>query len=171
MLLTEYVGNDLSKIANELDKLIILLAGDKKTITTKDIEKNIGISKDYNNFELMNALAYKNTDKAFQIVHYFSKNQNLHPFPLTMYTLYTFFSKILIFHQLSDKNPKSVAANLKVHPYFVNEYKTAAKNYPVKKVRRIISAMREYDRRSKGINNVSTPSGELLKELIYIILY
>ncbi len=169
-LLSEYLGNDLNKISNELDKLMILV--DRQTeITPQIIESNIGISKDFNVFELQNALGKKDVYKANQIINYFTSNTKAHPFVLTISSLYTYFSKIMQFHYLKDKNERSVAAALKVHPFFVKDYKIAAAHYSPGKVARIISYLREYDLKSKGVNNASASDGELTKELIYKILH
>lgn len=172
MLLNEYLGNDLSKISNELDKLIITLPDGEYNITTTHIERNIGISKDYNNFELHKALTQKNVLKANRIVNYFSHNQKDNPFTMTIATLYHFYSKVLTYHFIQNKGDKrGVAATLKVNPYFVGDYEKAAKQYNPKKTVEIISLLREYDLKSKGYNNVSTSHGELLKELVYRILH
>lgn len=172
MLLTEYLGNDLSKIANELEKLIITLPDGEFNITTTHIERNIGISKDYNNFELHKALTQKNVLKANRIVNYFGHNPKDNPFTLTISTLYYFYSKVLTYHFIKDKRDRrNVAATLKVNPYFVGDYEKAAKNYNPQKTVQIISLLREYDLKSKGYNNVSTSHGELLKELVYKILH
>jgi DNA polymerase-3 subunit delta len=172
MLLTEYLGNDLSKIENELDKLIITLPEGEFKITTAHIEKNIGISKDYNNFELHNALIQKNVLKSNRIVNYFGHNSKDNPFTLTISSLYHFYSKVLTYHFIKDKRDRrGVAATLKVNPYFVGDYEKAAKSYNPKKTVEIISLLREYDLKSKGYNNVSTSHGELLKELVYKILH
>ena len=172
MLLNEYLGNDLSKIANELDKLIITLPDGEHKINTNHIERNIGISKDYNNFELHKALTQKNVLKANRIVNYFSHNPKNNPFTLTISTLYHFYSKVLAYHFLKDKrNRRNIAATLKINPYFTGDYEKAAKQYNPKKTVEIISLLREYDLKSKGYNNVSTTQGELLKELVYKILH
>jgi len=172
MLLTEYLGNDLSKVANELDKLIITLPDGEYNITTSHIERNIGISKDYNNFELHKALTQKNVLKANRIVNYFGHNPKDNPFTMTIATLYHFYSKVLTYHFIKDKrDKKNVAATLRVNPYFIGDYEKAAKNYNPKKTVEVISLLREYDLKSKGYNNVSTSHGELLKELVYRILH
>lgn len=172
MLMTEFLGNDLSKIANELDKLIITLPDGEYNITSAHIERNIGISKDYNNFELHKALTQKNVLKANRIVNYFSQNPKDNPLTLTLSSLYHFYSKVLIYHFIKNKTDKrNVALALKVNPYFVSDYENAAKKYNPKKVVEIIALLREYDLRSKGYNNVNTPDGELLKELVYKILH
>lgn len=172
MLLNEYLGNNLNKIANELDKLIITLPENEVKITTAHIERNIGISKDYNNFELHKALTQKNVLKANRIVNYFAHNPKDNPITLTLSSLYMFFSKVLAYHFIKNKKDRrSVAATLKVNPFFIGEYETAARQYNPKKTVEIIELLREYDLRSKGYNNVSTPHGELLKELVYKILH
>jgi len=172
MLLNEYLGNNLGKIANELDKLIITLPDKDEKITTAHIERNIGISKDYNNFELHKALTKKNVLKSNRIVNYFAHNPKDNPLTLTLTSLYMFYSKVLAYHFIKNKKDRrSVAATLKVNPYFLGDYETAARQYNPKKVVEIIELLREYDLRSKGYNNVSTSHGELLKELVYKILH
>ena len=132
-LLTEYLGTDLHKIVNELDKLIITLPAEKPFITTALIEKNIGISKDYNNFELQKAIGEKNIFKANMIVHYFADNPKDNPITLSISSLFSFFSKLLTFHYLTDKSKNNVAAVLKVNPFFVKEYENSALRYDVSK--------------------------------------
>ncbi len=171
MILTEYLGSDLGKIANELEKLIIVLKPDQEMITPSDIERNIGISKDYNNFELNNALANRNVLKANRIAIYFGANQKNHPLNLTLTSIYFFFSKVLRYHFLSDKSTRNVASVLKIEPFFIREYETAARNYTTAKTVQIISLLREYDLKSKGFGNVSTTPGDLLRELIYKIIH
>lgn len=171
-LLNEYLGNDLSKIANELNKLIITLPDGEFNITTSHIERNIGISKDYNNFELHKALTQKNILKANRIVNYFGHNAKDNPFTLTISSLYHFYSKVLTYHFITNKSDRrNVAATLKVNPFFVGDYEKAARQYNPKKTVEIISMLREYDLKSKGHNNVSTSHGELLKELVFRILH
>ena len=171
VILTEYLGNDLGKIANELEKLIIVLKSEQDIITAADIERNIGISKDYNNFELNNALAQRNVLKANRIVQYFGANQKNHPLALTITSIYFFFSRVLRYHFLPDKSSRNVASALKIEPFFIREYETAARNYTTAKTVRVISLLREYDLKSKGFCNVSAVPGELLKELIYKIIH
>ena len=170
-MLTEYLGTDLHKIVNELDKLIITLPQGKPVITTSLIEKNIGISKDYNNFELQKAIGEKNILKANMIVHYFADNPKDNPVNLTISSLFAFFSKLLTFHYLTDKSKNNVASVLKVNPFFVKEYENSATKYTVSKTVQIISLLRTYDMRSKGYCDPGTDQGDLLKELIYRILH
>lgn len=171
VLLTEFLGNDLGKIVNELEKLIITLPSTKKEIDAAHIERNIGISKDFNNFELQNALVSKDVLKANRIINYFDKNPKNNPLVLTITSLYYFFSKILLYHSLPDKSKPNVASALKINPYFVGDYQKAAKVFPFEKTKKIISHLREYDLKSKGVGNVSTPDGDLLKELVFKIIH
>lgn len=170
-MLTEYLGTDLHKIVNELDKLIITLPDGKPVITSALIEKNIGISKDYNNFELQKAIGEKNILKANMIVHYFADNPKDNPLTLSIASLFGFFSKLLTFHYLTDKSKNNVAAVLKVNPYFVKDYEVSASKYNVAKTVQIISLLRTYDLRSKGFCDPGTDPGDLLKELVFRILH
>ncbi|MEH6764941.1 MAG: DNA polymerase III subunit delta [Aequorivita antarctica] len=162
-MLVEFLGNDLSKVNNELEKLqLILKPGDQ--ITPQIIEENIGISKDFNNFELQNAIGEKDIKKAFAIIQYFSQNPKNNPLVMTVSLLYSFFSKLLKYHALSNKGDAAKA--LGVHPFFIKDYQTATRNYPMKKVSAIISAIREIDMKSKGVGAANLPQGDLLKELL-----
>lgn len=170
-MLTEYLGTDLHKIVNELDKLIITLPQGKPFITTTLIEKNIGISKDYNNFELQKAIGEKNILKANMIIHYFADNPKENPITLSISSLFGFFSKLLTYHYLTDKSKNNVAAVLKVNPYFVKDYESSATKYNVSKTISIISLLRTYDMKSKGFGDPGTEPGDLLKELVFRILH
>jgi DNA polymerase-3 subunit delta len=170
-MLTEFLGTDLHKIVNELDKLIITLPEGKPLITNGLIEKNIGISKDYNNFELQKAIGEKDILKANMIVHYFANNPKDNPIMLTIASLFGFFSKLLTYHYLTDKSKNNVAAALKVNPFFVKDYETSASRYNVTKTVQIISLLRTYDMRSKGYGDPGTEPGDLLKELVFRILH
>ena len=169
-LLFEFLGNDLGKISKELEKLEILLSPGQE-ITPAFIEQNIGISKDYNNFELQNALGEKNIEKSNRIVAYFAADPNHHPIVVTLGVLYNFFSKLFIYHGLADKSRGGVASALKVNPFFVPQYQQAAHHYSFKKTARIIGYLREADVRSKGVGNQSTSQTDLLKELIFKIMH
>ena len=169
-MLAEYLGTNLSKVSNELDKLIISLPKGTK-ITPDHIEKNIGISKDYNIFELQNALGEKDILKTNQIINYFAANPATSPIPRTISSLYYYFMKILTYHFLTDKSPNAIASALQVNPYFVRSYTAAAKVYNPKKLVAIMEILREYDMKSKGFGNVSTSAGDLQKEMIYKILH
>ncbi len=170
-MLTEYLGTDLHKIANELEKLLITLPAGKPVINSALIEKNIGISKDYNNFELQNAVGNRNVLKANMIVKYFSDNQKENPITLTIASLFSFFTKLLTYHYLPDKSKNNVASVLKVNPFFVKDYENAASKYNAKKTVQIISLLRTFDMRSKGYGDAGTEAGDLLKELVYRILH
>ena len=170
-MLTEYLGTDLHKIVNELDKLIITLPAGKPVITTSLIEKNIGISKDYNNFELQKAIGEKNILKANMIVHYFANNPKDNPLTLSIASLFVFFSKLLMYHYLTDKSKNNVAAVLRVNPFFVKDYENSAGKYNLSKTIQTISLLRTYDMRSKGFGDPGTEPGDLLKELVYKILH
>jgi DNA polymerase-3 subunit delta len=170
-LLAEFLGNDLGKITNALDKLTINIT-ESKTITPSEIEKNIGISKDFNNFELQNTLGKKDVFKANQIINYFATNEKNNPMVVTIALLHSYFSKVLKYYFIKNKtNDKMIASILQINPYFVKDYKLAAKNYDPKKLVSIIALLREYDLKSKGIGDVSTKHGDLLKELIFKILH
>ena len=168
-MLVEFLGNDLGKISNELDKLKIILP-EGTQITPEHIETNIGISKDYNNFELRKAIGERNVYKAHQIINYFADNPKDNPIVVTVSLLFSFFSQLLQFHGLHDKTPRNVASSLKINPYFVNEYIEAAHNYPMKKVSSVISVLREFDVKSKGVGANALPQGDLLKEMLVKIL-
>ena len=169
-LMAESLGADLSRIANECDKLFINLKAGQE-ITTTHIEQNIGISKDFNSLELNAALANKNTMKAYRIINYFKVNPKSSPMPLTMGSLYYYFSKLLQYHALTDRSPFAVSNSLGVASVAVPDFAAGAKNYPVKKVAHIIGLLHEYDLKSKGVNNTSAVDGDLLKELAYKIMH
>lgn len=166
-MLTEFLGNDLSKINNELEKLRLIIPKGTE-ITPEIVEENIGISKDFNNFELQSAIAEKNVKKAYGIIQYFANNPKNHPLVMTVALLYNFFSKLLIYHSLSDKSiaPKTLG----ISPYFIKEYQIAARNYPMKKVSALVTAIREIDLKGKGVGASNLPQGDLLKELLVKIL-
>lgn len=170
ILLTEFLGNELGKIVMELEKLNITLPPQEKLITADHIEANIGISKDFNNLELQKALVRRDAAKAYRIIDHFGRNQKSNPIVLTITSLYFFFSKVLIYYFLTDKSKMAVASALKVNPYFVQDYQHAARVFPPKKAFQVISLLREYDMKSKGIGNVSASPGELLKELVFKVL-
>lgn len=168
-MLVEFLGTDLSKISNEIEKLQIILPKGSQ-ITPEVIEENIGISKDYNNFELRKAIGERNVIKAYQIVNYFSENPKDNPMVMTVSLLFSYFSQLLHFHGLNDKSPRNVASALRVNPYFVNDYVVAARNYPMRKVSTVITLLRDFDVKSKGVGSNAVPQGDLLKELLFRIL-
>ncbi|NNF81432.1 MAG: DNA polymerase III subunit delta [Flavobacteriaceae bacterium] len=168
-MLVEFLGTDLSKISNELDKLQLIIPPGE-LITPEDIETNIGISKDFNNFELRKAIGERNVLKAHQIANYFADNPRDNPIVVTLALLYNFFTQLLHYHGLNDKSPRAVASSLRINPYFVKDYSLAARNFPMKKVSQALSILREIDTKSKGVGANYLPQRDLLKELIVRIL-
>jgi DNA polymerase-3 subunit delta len=169
-MLAEYLGTDLSKIVNEISKLILNIQG-KAEINEILVEQNIGISKDFNIFELQNAIGTRNIVRANQIANYFAASPKENPLVKTIIMFFNYFTKLLIYHQLADKSKNNVASALSVSPGFVRDYEIAARNYSPNKLVAIVSLLREYDLRSKGVNNVNTSEGELLRELLFKILH
>jgi DNA polymerase-3 subunit delta len=169
-VLAEYIGADLSKITNELDKLMLVVKKEEQ-ITTKLIEYHIGISKDYNVFELQNALGKKQVVKANRIINHFAANPKNHNIVPVMSALFSYFQKIMVYHFLEDKSPKFAASVLKVNPFFVSQYQTAAQNYSKRQLFYVFEHLKDYDLKSKGVNNKSTSHEGLLKELIFKILH
>ena len=166
----EYLGNNLNKIANEIGKVILnLKPGDE--ITVANVQENIGVSKDFNIFELTSAIGKRNIYKINQIVNYFGSNPKSNPFVLSIGQLYSYFMKLMMYHKLESHDRSTVASALGVNPYFVGEYETAARAYPIQHCMRNIGYLREYDMRSKGVNNESATDGQLLKELVYKIVH
>ncbi|MGK0385699.1 MAG: DNA polymerase-3 subunit delta, partial [Patiriisocius sp.] len=162
-MLTEFLGTDLGKIHNELQKLQLIIPAGAQ-VTPQIVEENIGISKDFNNFELQKAIGERDIKKAFAIIQYFGQNPKNNPIVMTVSLLYGFFVKLLKYHALSNKADAAKALGL--NPYFVKDYQIAARNYPMKKVSAIISTIREIDMKSKGVGASNMPQGDLLKELL-----
>ncbi|MFD0797353.1 DNA polymerase III subunit delta [Maribacter chungangensis] len=165
MLLAEHLGTDLGRILSELNKLKLMLPQGIE-ITPAHIEEHIGISKDYNNFELKKAIGERNMLKATKIVNYFAQNPKDNPFVLTVTMLNIFFTQLLQYHGLKDHSPKNVASVLRINPYFVDEMQTAARNFPMKKVSQVISHLRKMDMKGKGLGATNINQSDLLKELI-----
>lgn len=170
-ILVDHLGTDLSKIVNALDKLKIAIGPQIKNITPEHVDKYIGISKDFNNFELQKAIINGNVVKAYQIARIFGKNPQKYPLTFTIATLFAFFRKLLTYHVTKDKSQHNLASVLKVNPFFVKDYHNAARRFNWAKTRRVISLLREYDLRSKGVNNNSASDGELLQEMIFKIMH
>lgn len=170
LILSEYLGSDLSKIVNELNKLFINVP-EGTEITPLHIEQNIGISKDFNVFELQKALGRKDALKTYQIVNYFGANPKENPNQKTIPILNSFFTKILLYHYSTDKSRDGICAALGIKPFIFPEYQTAAKNFSLIKTKQIISLLRKYDMKSKGVDSNSIPDGELLKELAFQLLH
>ncbi|QED37536.1 DNA polymerase III subunit delta [Antarcticibacterium arcticum] len=168
-MLVEFLGIDLSKIDNELQKLQLIVPKGAM-ITPELIEENIGISKDFNNFELRKAIGLKDELKVHQIINYFSQNPKDNPMVVTISLLYGYFSQILQYHGLTDQSKANVAKVLKVNPFFVKDYEIAARNYPMKKASYAIEYLRDADVKGKGVGSANVPPGDLLKELLVKIM-
>jgi len=164
-MIVDYLGADLRKINNEIKKLL-QAKNNSKEILDIDIEKHIGISKEYNNFELRKAISEKNLNKAFQIADYFAKNPNSNPLVVTISMIFDFFSKLLLYHANDNMPDSRKASIMKISPFFVSEYRIASKNYPIKRVTKVISIIREYDLKSKGSGAKNLSHFDLLKEMI-----
>ena len=172
-LITDFVGSDLSRLSSELDKLIITTPSTSShRITAEQIEKNVGISKDFNNFELKNALIERNVFKANQIIQYFEQNPKNNPLQKTLPLLFNFFSNLMLAYYAPQKTESGIAAQLELkNQWQAKEYLTAMQNYSGVKVMHIIEAIRQCDAKSKGVCNPSIGNGDLLKELIFKILH
>lgn len=164
-MLVEFLGTDLAKISNEVDKLTIILP--KGSLITADIiEQNIGISKDFNNFELIKAIVDRNSINAYKIVKHFALNPRSNPLVLTLGLVYSYFSKLLLYHGLKDKSPNNAIKMLKVSQYALKDYEIGRKNYPMRKVSQIISVLKEVDLKAKGVGAQNISQGDLLKEML-----
>ena len=171
-LLTDYLGNNLSKLTNELDKLCIALPESQKRITPELIEKNIGISKDFNNFELQKAIAAKDILKVNRIAQYFEQNPKSNPLVVTLTVLYNFFSNLMICQYEKNKSETNLMATLGLRFNFqIIDYIQALRNYNALKTMQIMTLIREFDAKSKGVGNASFSDGELLKELLFKIMH
>lgn len=168
-LLAEYLGNDLSRIANELGKLKIILK-EGQILDGTVVENNIGISKEYNVFELQKALGTKNATAAFKIAHFMGKNPKNNPFVMMMASLYSYFSNIIIYNTMVGQPPQVIASQMGVNPYFIKDYAEAARLYPLKHATRVISILREFDMKGKGLGAINMDDSELIKELVYKII-
>ncbi|HWS59933.1 MAG TPA: DNA polymerase III subunit delta [Flavobacterium sp.] len=167
-MLVEFLGTDLSKINNELEKLQIILP-QGSTITPHHIEENIGFSKDFNVFELRKAIGDKNQLRAYTIADNFAQNPKDNPIVVTTSLVFSFFVQLLKYHGLKDKNPNNVAKVLGVNPFFLKDYDIALKNYPMRKVSQIVGSLREIDVKSKGVGANALPQSDLLKEMLFKI--
>lgn len=170
MLLAESLGTDLSRITNELDKLALILEKGT-TINEVHIEENIGISKDYNVFELSNAVGNRDLLKALEIANYFSHNPKSGPLVVIIGNLYSLFSQLMRIHFLPDKNPAKIAQELRVIPFVASELVRKSKLYNPKEIAANISVLYEYDIKSKGVGNATFSDGELLPELLFKLIY
>lgn len=171
-MMAEFVGTDLNRMAGELEKLIITLPVGKRKITPEQIERNIGISKDFNNFELRNALIAKDVFKANQIVKYFEENPKNNPLQVTLVVLFNFYANLMLAYYAPEKTEQGIASQLGLrYQWQARDYLVAMKHYTGVKVMKIIETIRICDVRSKGVGNVSVSDGELLRELVYQILH
>jgi DNA polymerase-3 subunit delta len=165
MLLVDHIGNDLSRIENEVDKISINL-GKRKTITEDDVEQYVGVSKDYNVFELQASIATKNLPKAIQIIQYFEANPKAAPIQLVLPSLYSFFSKVFMIYGLNTRDEKTIATAISVNPFFIKDYLKAATIYAYPDVEKLILLLGEYNLKSIGINNSGVADASLLKEMV-----
>ncbi len=170
-MLADFIGTDLSRLVNEIEKLSITKPKDTTVISPDMIEKNIGISKDFNIFELQDALINRDILKANRIINYFADNKKNNPTVVVLIQLFNFFSNLMHYHYLPNKQPEFVASELKIHPFIAKNYQKAATTFNAWKTMNIITLIREADAMSKGIDNVSTEDGEILRELIYKITH
>lgn len=170
VLLANQVGSDLARLNNELDKLFGLLKPGTE-ITPDLIEENIGISKEYNNFELISAIAHKDGPKVFTILKYFEQNPKDNPQVLTMGILFNYFSKVLMIHGSKGLDPSGIPKLIGVSPYFVKDYQLGTRNYSMGKALRIVKYLREYDGKLKGLGSGDVSPTELMRELHLKILY
>ncbi len=169
-MLADYLGTDLHKIANELQKLIISLPKNK-SIDDADVERNIGISKDFNVFELQNAIGSRDVLKANRIVNYFGDNTKENPLLVTAINLYSYYTKIMKLHCTQDKSQGNLASVLGVSPFFVKDYLAAARNIPPQMCIRNISILREFDMKSKGYDSGDTSEKDLYREMIFKLMH
>lgn len=168
-LMASHLGNDLSKVVNEIDKLLVSNTAGSK-ISLKEIEDNIGISKDFNVFELQKALGQKNLGKAMLIITHMAQNPKTKSIIPIISILYSFYSKILLVHSTNDKSNAGIASAIGINPFFARDYLEAARNFSKGKAAYIIGVLREYDTKSKGIDSPSIDDGELMKEMVFKIL-
>ena len=170
MLLAEFLGDDLSRIANEIEKLKLLV---EKGTTINDIhiEENIGVSKDYNIFELSNAISVRDVTKAFKIVEYFEHNPKAGPLVVVVNNLFSHFSRLMKIHFLENKSKEGIATALKVHPFVGTQLVQSSRIYSPKKIAANISILHEYDLKSKGIGNSNFTEAQLMKELVYQLMH
>ena len=171
-MLADFVGTDLSRLTGELEKLIITLPAGQKRVTPEQIEKNIGISKDYNNFELRSALVEKDILKANKIIKYFEENPKTNPIQMTLSLLFNFYSNLMLSYYSPEKSEQGIASWLGLKsPWAARDYLTAMRRYNGVKTMQIIGEIRYADAKSKGINNASMSDGDILRELVFKILH
>lgn len=167
--LCEFVGNDLNRLANEIDKLLISLPAGE-SITTERVMNQVGVSKEYNIFELQKAILHKDLLMVAKIVNYMASNTRKNPMIPIVAFLYSFFSKLLLATQAADKSEKGLASALKVSPYAIRDYSLALRQYSPVKILHNISLLKETDLKLKGVNNASADEGQILRELVYRLM-
>jgi DNA polymerase III subunit delta len=165
LLLVDHIGNDLSRIDNEVNKMLVNL-GSRTNITEDDIEKYVGVSKEYNPFELQSAMAAKDLPKAMRIIQYFEANPKAAPIQLVLPTLYNLFSKTYMIFGQSSKDDKTIAANIGVNAWFVKDYLLVARNYGYNGVEKALLLLHHYNLRSVGVNDTGSSDASLLKEMV-----
>ena len=171
-MMAEFVGADLNRMAGELDKLIITLPQGVTRITSEQIERNIGVSKDYNNYELRSALVARDVLKANKIIKYFEENPKTNPLQMTLAVLFGFFSNLMLAYYAPEKTEQGIAKQLSLkQSWQAKEYMAAMRVYSGVKVMQIIGEIRYCDAKSKGVENSSLSNGDLLRELVYKILH
>jgi DNA polymerase-3 subunit delta len=164
-VLVDHIGNDLTRIENEIEKISVNL-GKRKTITEEDIEEFVGVSKEFNVFELQSALAKKDVAKAIRIIQYFEANPKAAPIQLILPSLYGFFSKVFMVYGANTTDEKAIATAIGVNPFFSKDYIHAAKVYTYQQVENVLLLLHTYNLRSIGVNDVGTEDGSLLKEMV-----
>lgn len=173
-MMADFVGNNLERLSNEIEKVLINFKGKENEaaiISPEIIQKYVGISKEYNVFELQKALGVLDVVKANLIVNYFEANPKANPIIPIIAALFTFYSKLLMVHSATDKTERGLTTLLKINPYFVKEYQIAARNFPLHKVVQNINFLREADLRSKGVDSGSSTEGQILKELVFKLMH
>ena len=172
VMLADFVGSDLSRLTGELEKLIITLPAGQKRVTPEQIEKNIGISKDYNNFELRSALVEKDILKANKIIKYFEENPKTNPIQMTLSLLFSFYSNLMLAYYAPDKSEQGIANMLGLRtPWQARDYMAAMRKYSGVKTMQIVGEIRYADAKSKGVQNSSMTDGDILRELVFKILH
>ena len=169
MLLVDHIGNDLSRLENEVEKILVNL-GKRKIITEEDIEEFIGISKEFNVFEFQNALAVKDMSRCMRIIQYFEANPKAAPIQLILPSFYSFFSKLFMIYGLNSRDEKAVAAATGINPFFIKDYLLAAGKYSFPEVEKSLLLLHQYNLRSVGVNDTGTEDASLLKEMVYKII-
>lgn len=169
-LIITYVGNSLTNIINELNKVVINIQPNE-TISLSHIEKYIGISKDYNIFEFLNVIGSKNIKSIYRIAHYFGQNSKNNPIQMIIPSMFGYFQKLSILKQNVGLGDRELSSMLGVHPFFLKDYKSASRNYTVDSISRIFGVLNKYDQKSKGIDTRGLKEDQLLKEMIFQVIH